>query len=72
MNISARRITATAVLTIAPALFAVGLAGAGHAETTTTNTGPAVSAPAHKMPSEPGVPSYLHPNRHHHNHTMGR
>ena len=72
MNAITRRIAATAALAVAPALIAIGVAGAGHAEPTATNTGPTVSAPAHKMPTEPGVPNYLHPNRHHHNNTMGR
>lgn len=68
MNTITRRIAAGATLAIAPALIAFGAAGAGHAETATINNGPSVSAPAHKMPSEPGVPNYLHPNhnRHHH------
>ena len=63
MNSITRSIAAGAVLAIAPALIAVGAAGAGHAAPTPATTGPSVSASAHEAVAAPAA-GYSHRQNH--------
>ena len=73
-NIWIKRLAAGAMLTAAPALFAIGAAGASNAATgSTVDTGPHMSQPTHHatFPGQdfsndaPGSRSHHHHQRHH-------
>jgi hypothetical protein len=63
-----RRATAGLVLAAAPALIALGAAGAGHADVTVNNPGPSMNAPAqHKaFPNQDNQPRPGTSIHHHH------
>jgi hypothetical protein len=71
-NIWIKRLAAGAMLTAAPALFAIGAAGASNAATGSVDTGPHMSQPTHHatFPGQnrndgPGTPAHHHHQRHH-------
>ncbi|MBJ7339319.1 hypothetical protein [Mycolicibacterium sp.] len=68
MTTIARRIAATAALLAAPALIALGTAGASQADTSITNNGPSVSSPVHRdaFPHQSNTPQPGTSVHHHH------
>ena len=71
-NIWMKRLAAGAMLTVAPALFAIGAAGASNAATGSVDTGPHMSQPTHHaaFPGQdrndgPGTPAHHHHQWHH-------
>jgi hypothetical protein len=71
-NIWMKRLAAGVMLTAAPALFAIGAAGASNAATGSVDTGPHMSQPSHHatFPGQnrndgPGTPAHHHHEWHH-------
>jgi hypothetical protein len=70
MSTVTRRIAATAALLAAPALIALGTAGASQAAPSIANDGPSVSSPVHRdaFPHQHNTPKPGTPEHHRHQH----